>query len=253
MVLNDISEHHKSEAESQKKSLKLEMAYENLRYFDLSHSQNLKTLLNKVESNAFSLLDESLRDLGDTGRSQLLALIKALTKVRNLINEQIIFSGTLRGAGAFKSIDLTEVMSEVLYDLEMRIKQTQGHVIVVKLPRIEASVFMMRVMFHNLISNSLRFRKEGLPPVVTIDSQPVDNGFWEIAVEDNGTGLDGESMERIQNLFANPKPVKIDDNFEGLSICHRIVTLHKGTITVTNQLETGVKFIIKLPEKQATV
>jgi signal transduction histidine kinase len=66
-----------------------------------------------------------------------------------------------------------------------------------------------------------------------------------ISIEDNGTGIPDDVLERIFNPFFTTKPTGEGTGL-GLSICYDIVKSHGGEITVESKYGTGTKFNIVL-------
>ena len=117
----------------------------------------------------------------------------------------------------------------------------------------------MSVFFQNLIGNALKLHPEGVAPEVHVDAAACEHGAggdlrghsspaWVISVSDNGIGFDEEFAERI---FAPFQRLNGRQAFAGtgmgLAIYRRIVTLLRGTITVTSQPGAGATFLITLP------
>ena len=147
--------------------------------------------------------------------------------------------------------DLNKVIETVLEDLESRLKESEGVVNKNNLPTIEADPVQMYQLFLNLIGNALKFYREGVPPVVNLDSAKMEDGFWEISVEDNGIGIEEEHVDKIFKPFER---LHGSSTYEGtgigLTICNKIAFRHGGKISVKTQSTSGVTFHIILPEKQ---
>ena len=114
----------------------------------------------------------------------------------------------------------------------------------------------MRV-FINLITNALQAveirRKEevasGAEPaegqIVICLRNSSDEGFYEIAVDDNGTGVKDENLGK---LFVPNFTTKSSGTGLGLSICRSIVESCDGSITYRRSYALGgACFVIRLP------
>lgn len=150
-----------------------------------------------------------------------------------------------------RTTDLNNVVQIVLEDLESRLNESKGVVNIKFLPIIDADPVQMHQLFLNMIGNALKFNREGIPPVVTLDSTKSKNGFWKISVEDNGIGIDEIYVDVIFKPFERLHGRSAYEGTGiGLTICNKIVSRHGGKIFVTKDSTNGVTFHITLPEKQ---
>ena len=109
----------------------------------------------------------------------------------------------------------------------------------------------MRELFQNLIGNSLKYHRENVPPVVTIDSAPAGE-FLEITISDNGIGFEQKYEDRIFGLFQRlVGKSESEGTGIGLTICKKIVEKHCGTIRAFSEPGRGTRFVIRLPFQPA--
>jgi signal transduction histidine kinase len=116
----------------------------------------------------------------------------------------------------------------------------------------------------NLISNALKFHRDGIPPNVKVWStcpqgrEPnaglngTDSPRCSIWVEDNGIGFDEQYLVQIFKPFQR---LVGRDQYEGtgmgLAICQKIVERHGGNITARSTPGQGTAFTVTLPCRQA--
>ena len=130
------------------------------------------------------------------------------------------------------------------------------------LPTIEAIPLQMNQLFYNLINNSLKFGKSGVPLVISVKSRIVpeteklpalvrDRRYYEISFTDNGIGFSQEYAEQIFGLFKrlNDKQVYPGSGI-GLSLCKKVVINHSGDIQARGAEDQGATFLVYLPEMQ---
>ncbi|MCH7501041.1 MAG: hypothetical protein IH886_13730 [Nitrospinae bacterium] len=150
----------------------------------------------------------------------------------------------------FQTVNLQTLAQEVAEDLEAWIAQSNVKLNIDHLPTLEADATQMRQLLQNLIGNALKYHRDGVPPVVTVTSRPLRDGFWEIMVQDNGIGIEPHLISRIFQPFER---VHSGDLFKGsgmgLAICKKIVGRHGGSIHVASQPNKGTSFIVTLPEQ----
>lgn len=143
---------------------------------------------------------------------------------------------------------LRPLIVEVLGDLEKRLADSGGAVVVEDLPAIYADARQMQQLFQNLIGNALKFAKPGVVPAVRIACRRLDNQELEITVSDNGIGFDEKYLDKIFMPFQR---LHSRDEYEGtgigLAICRKIAIRHGGVLTAQSQVGQGATFIIRLP------
>jgi signal transduction histidine kinase len=175
----------------------------------------------------------------------------AASRMSNLVVDLLQFSKIESIEKSIESADLHKVVERVLEDLEARISATRGHVTIKNLPVIEADPIQMYQLFLNLIGNALKFYREGVPPVINLDTSYEGNGKCVITVEDNGIGIDDRYVDRVFKPFERLHGRSAYEGTGiGLTICEKIVTRHGGNITFKNKSTNGITFHITLPEKQ---
>ena len=77
-----------------------------------------------------------------------------------------------------------------------------------------------------------------------VRTSSVDESNVLVEVQDNGTGINAETLESIFEPFVTTKPEGLG---MGLSICRSIIERHDGKITAANNPDRGATFSIVLP------
>jgi signal transduction histidine kinase len=70
--------------------------------------------------------------------------------------------------------------------------------------------------------------------------------FIKVVVEDNGTGIDEEILDKIFDPFFT---TKAKGTGLGLTVCRHIINMHDGEINVNSKLGKGTSFIVSLLKK----
>lgn len=246
----DITELKQTEKKLKQTVEELERSNSELEKFSYIASHDLQEPLRKIQAFG-SLLSSRYTDvLDERGQDYLERMQNASKRMKKLINDLLKFSRITTRGQPFVSVDLNEVVEEVMYDLEMQIKKTDGHIEIGQLPTIEVDQTQIRQVFHNLISNALKFHKEDVVPVVKLYSKKIDYEQCQLFVEDNGIGFDEKYIDRIFSIFQRlHSRSEYSGTGVGLALCKKIIERHGGTITARSPGE-GAKFIVTLPVKQ---
>ena len=236
----------------------LERSNKELEQFAYVASHDLQEPLRKVQAFGDRLKAKYSELMDEQGRDYMERMQGATRRMRAMIDDLLSLSRIQTRAQPFVSVDLGDVVRDAASDWEMRIEQTGGRVEIGDLPIIDADPSQLRQLFGNLISNALKFKQDGVTPVVKIYSKPVDRedetgsvGQCEIIVEDNGIGFDEKFAARIFNPFERLHGrSQYEGTGIGLSICKRIVERHGGNLIAQGEPDRGAKFIITLPVAQ---
>lgn len=105
----------------------------------------------------------------------------------------------------------------------------------------------LEIIFNNLISNAVKYNKNGGSVDVTLASE---NNSIKIVIEDTGIGLSDEELKKLFEEFfrvKNEYTKDITGSGLGLSIVKQMVDLYKGEIKVDSELGKGSKFTVLLP------
>jgi signal transduction histidine kinase len=200
-------------------------------------------------------LDGKSQESTEKGAFYLERLQHSVKRMQDLMNDLVKYSKIVPSkTKSIQSVNLEGIIQKVLIDLEILLNETEGKVELEPLSTIQADPFQMRGLFQNLIANSLKYHKKGVPPLIKIKGQtsPSQSGFYEIRVEDNGIGFDEKYTSRIFRPFERlHRESEYKGTGMGLTLCKKIVERHGGSIDVNSKVNEGTTFIINLPLKQA--
>jgi PAS domain S-box-containing protein len=257
----DVTDRKRVEEKLKLYSDKLERSNRELQDFAQVASHDLQEPLRKILSFGDRLKTKAGESLDEDSRDYLQRMTNAAARMQTLITDLMSFSRVEIKGQAFVPTDLGVIAREVSADLETRIEQAGGRVEIGELPTIDADPMQMRQLLQNLIGNSLKYYRAGVPPVVRIycqkpaarRSESLDEGalarqFYEILVVDNGIGFDEKYLDRIFTVFQRlHKKGEYEGTGVGLAICRKIVDGHGGTITARSSPGQGATFVVTLP------
>lgn len=144
-------------------------------------------------------------------------------------------------------------MDELLLEMGNLIKLKQNGKVDIqfeKLPDTDTQVtcqgneILLKILFLNLVDNACKFSTDSTARV----SIGFNSRYIQIQVSDNGIGIAQEELDKVFEPFYRGQNVhQTRGHGLGLSICKKIVQLHKGHISVSSTLNKGTVFTVLLP------
>lgn len=236
------------------KNAELQERNEELQQFVFIASHDLKEPLRKIQI-FISHLENNFKTESKEINHYLERINNSAKRMSKLIVDLLEFS-RLSNTASFEVVDVEEVINDVIQDLEILINEKNAKITISNLPKIRAIPSQVRQVIQNIIINSLKFSKEGVPPQLNIYSDYLSkekkpDGFIRIYFADNGIGFDEKYRNKIFKMFQR---LNLKDKFEGtgmgMAIAKKIMDKHKGTIWAEGTEGKGSTFIISFPENK---
>jgi PAS domain S-box-containing protein len=173
--------------------------------------------------------------------------VDGVSRMRNLIEDLLIYSRISSRKLKKESVDTGEVVSEIISQINKEYNLTNHSIKFSGLPVVNADKYQMRQLFYHLLSNSVKFNNQPTP-LVEIKCSERGNEFV-YSVSDNGIGIEKQYLERIFEAFQ-----KLHNHKEypgsgiGLTVCKKIVELHGGKVSVESEPLKGTIIRFTLPK-----
>jgi CHASE3 domain sensor protein len=257
----DITNQYKKTLELEENNKELKYINTELEAFNNIVSHDLQEPLRKIQMFISRLEEKELELLTQQGKEYFSRIRVTANRMQTLLIDLVDYSRTIKGDKVFVETNLNKVLEETLQDFSSTIEEKKATIQIGNLPKIKAIPFQIKQLFINLISNSLKYSKEDVPPQISIASKEITEDeahdykifnkedYYKIVVEDNGIGFKQEYAEKIFLLF---KRLETDPKYSGtglgLAICNRIVENHKGFIKVKGEPGVGAKFYVFIPK-----
>jgi two-component system, LuxR family, sensor kinase FixL len=248
--LRNIEEQKKNEKELLKKKQELEQSNQELEQYAWLTSHDLREPLRKILTYSDLILSHEHQDVPRPVKEKLEKISVSAKKMGRLIKAMLTYSSITEDTHQFTTLNLSDVMQEVLAELEIPIRESGANIKLAELPIVEAIPHQMRQLFQNIIGNALKFQKPGVPPEVTVTAQNFDANHVAVAISDNGVGFEAKDADKIFLLFHRLHTLeKKPGTGIGLALCKKIVQNHGGTISVKSRPGAGTSFRVVLPFK----
>ncbi len=225
----------------EKSKNELMIANYDLEKFTYAVSHDLKTPIRTIVSFA-QLIKHSQKNNPEPNILEYVDFIINSGKRMNVLVKDILTYARL-GAERLspqKTI-ISNIVSEKLLDLEDLIS-TKSAKVILDLPKKPIHCFadLIGIVFYNLINNALKFNESKQPKVVCTYSETAL--YWNFSVCDNGIGIDPIYHQQIFEPFKRLEARSYEGSGVGLSICKRVVNIHKGEIWIENNPSGGTNF-----------
>ena len=243
------AEQHKMHAYLNIKLAELRQSNQDLESFATIASHDLMAPVRKIINFGGLLLDNG-NHFSENEKFLLNKVVSSGKRMRLLMDDILEYSRLAGNSLVFEPVNLNDVLSEVLAILSDQVLETKAEVQFEPLPVIEANKTQMVQLLQNLISNSLKYKKKDVAPVVHISSAVEEGEFVAISLKDNGVGIRDKHADLVFKPFERLSP-EIEGTGMGLAICKKVVVSHGGEITVKSLPgEGGSVFKVKLPERR---
>ncbi len=234
---------------------KLEISNQELTDFASVAAHDLQEPLRKIQSFADRIKIKAKDTIAEDALDYLNRVQASARRMQTLINDLLTYSRVTTKAQPFTPVSLEDVMKHVCSDLEVRIETTNGQVKFRDLPLIQADETQMHQLFLNLVSNGLKFHRDGVPPIVKVTAEIKQESSFrrigkvcKISIHDNGIGFDEKYHDRIFTIFQRLHGRhEYEGTGIGLAVCRKIVDRHGGTITAQSKIGEGTVFTVTLP------
>jgi light-regulated signal transduction histidine kinase (bacteriophytochrome) len=241
----------------------LESTNKELDRFAYMASHDLQEPLRKIRIFSERIAETYANLIGAEGKIYIDKMQSACVRMQNLIDDILAFSKITVAKDSLVLSNINNLVNEVLVDMDQEIRDKNAKVIIDKLPELPVNQGLIKSLFQNLISNSLKYSRKEIAPVINIttkgndpivipdeeDNEPASfKKYWRIYVKDNGIGFEQQYADQVFTMF---KRLHAGPEYKGtgigLAICKKIVEEHHGYISAKSTVDEGTTFTISLP------
>jgi signal transduction histidine kinase len=209
-------------------------------------SHDLQEPLRKIRTFTERISATEADALSERGLDYLRRANASAERMQTLIEDLLRYSRVSTQGRPFAPVDLRLVCEDVVEDLSEQVTHSGAIVRVGNLPTINADASQMRQLLQNLISNAIKFRREGVTPEVDV-AATVEPGWVTIMVRDNGIGFDPQYSQRIFRVFERLHGRgSFSGTGIGLALCRKIAERHGGTIVARSVPDEGSTFTVTM-------
>lgn len=231
----------------------LQVAQKDLDEYTYAISHDLKEPLRGIEGFSKLLSEQHRAKLDDNGRYYVDTIRNSALRMQQLISDLLKFSRLAHQKQPLAPVGLNLMLMHVRLNLQFALDQKNAQLHVNHLPTVMCDATAMAEVFHNLISNAVKYNDKTMPVIeIGCDEKPNPKTRqieYEFYIHDNGPGIKREYFEKVFQIFQR---LHRDDSGTGLglTIARRIVEWHGGRIWLESEEGQGTTFFFTLPKRE---
>lgn len=184
----------------------------------------------------------------EQAREYLELINEGVTYIENVIKKLLGFAR--QQPYKIKSLNINELILNVYRLLDYKLKQKNAEVrleLFEDIPSIKADVQLIQEVIMNLLINSYDAIEDN--GKIVIRSGLIDRDSVYFSIEDTGSGISKEDLEKIFDPFYTTKDPGEGTGL-GLWVSLNIIENHNGRITVSSTPKMGTTFTVNLPVEE---
>ena len=247
--------------ELERANQELQKSNAELAQFAYISSHDLQEPARKIKTFC-EILKMTMNNVDPRSQNYLSKIEASSSRMLTLIRDVLAFSQLRKEKQELTSIDLNEALAGVIDDFELLIDEKSAVIKSDFLPTINGIAVQIAQLFHNLISNSLKFATKGVSPEILISVSSMNaeevlrhpglnhnKTFFKISFADNGIGFNQDYAAQIFDIFQRlHAKSEYHGTGIGLPMCRKICQNHSGDIYAESTLGHGAVFHVILPK-----
>jgi PAS domain S-box-containing protein len=244
----------------EQKNKELERSNKELTSFTYVASHDLQEPLRKIKTFTDLLVENDISNLSEDGKSYFDRITASALRMQKLIHDLLSFSRTQTTMGGWQEVDMNLLVEEIRKTFRESMKEKNVIIDAETLPVINAIPFQVQQLMENIIGNSVKYSKAGVPPRIRISAELVEGNrvglvradrakkYHKISFEDNGIGFDQQHADKIFEVFQRLHGKnEYSGTGIGLAICKKIAENHSGFIEAKGRVNEGAVFEVYFP------
>jgi signal transduction histidine kinase len=211
---------------------------------ELSH--DMRVPLSSIVAS-LEMLEE---ELGTSPETAVAMLLERSTRAADRLARMLDYNmdaGSTRDQINRTDVDLDAMVGQLRLDSTVLLEVANATIESTDLPVVRADPLGIYSVLQNLVTNSVKFARPGVPVMVHISAQHTEGG-WRITVSDNGIGIPEERRAGIFALFSRGGGDVVGHGI-GLATVARIIAAHGGRAGARTAPSGGAEIWFELPEE----
>ncbi|MBR5130786.1 MAG: HAMP domain-containing histidine kinase [Alphaproteobacteria bacterium] len=253
--------HHRLEHQMQERTDELQKALQVAEFasqsksdFLANMSHELRTPLNAILGFSSAMEHEAFGPINNpTYREYATRIYKSGDHLLSLINDILDLSKIEANKQVLKSewLDIDIVLMDVMQivsgypDYNKRIISVAKHR---DLPQLLADAKMVRQVLLNVLSNAIKFTKDG--GKIKVSFKVTENEDFVVHIRDNGIGIPADKLEMVVKPFVQVENILTRSHKGsglGLALVDKIMNLHGGKMDIISTVGKGTTIVLTFP------
>lgn len=224
--------------------------------FVYAAGHDLRTPLTSAQGYVQLLKRRISGNIGEEDRKMLDIVLSSLAHLSTMIKDLLDYACLGEGSIEKRRIRPESIIDKIAVEKREEVVSLRARIEIREdLPDLYMSETRAYEIFANLISNSLKFGREGVPPVVQIGiagtgDEAIPETHEMFFVRDNGAGMTAEVRDHAFDMFFTSQIMGSAGTGAGLAIVKRIVENEGGSIRIESEPGEGTTFYLLLPVKR---
>ena len=243
-------------------NIELKKSNKELQSFAYISSHDLQEPLRKIQTFCSILLVDEYDRLSQSGKNKFERMESAANRMQTLIDDLLAYSRLETEERKFEVYDLATLLEDVKIELEEELRSSRAVIRMLGTCQMDVVHFQFRQLLHNLISNSIKYSREYVTPIIEIKCDTLNRSelsfdrklphpeYVQVSLSDNGIGFDNGHSKRIFEVF---KRLHGKERYKGtgvgLAIVKKIAENHEGFVTAKGDLGNGAIFEVYIPKR----
>jgi PAS domain S-box-containing protein len=245
--VQDVTERKKSEVQKKQITADLIQRNKDLEQFSFIVSHNLRGPVANILGLSNLLKEVSMsQEEKEKARKFLFEAVERLDLVITDLNQTLEVKHNL--SESKEKIIFSEIFDGVKAGMESCIEKRKAMLITdfSAAKSFYSTRSYIHSIFYNLISNSLKYARPGVPPIITIKSERKADKLF-LTFRDNGLGMDTElCRDKLFGLYHRFHP-ETDGKGMGLFMVKTQVEAMGGKISLKSVVDKGTEFTLEFP------
>jgi len=203
---------------------------------------------------------ENEKNISELGKHDLQRIQYLILNMSKLIEDVINYSRVNFLEKEYKKTDLNSVLKKCIKDLKDIITNKNAVVTIANLPVLHIIPNQIQQLFTNLITNAIKYSKQGIIPEIKIETQPISTKeiieiggnpeipYEKICVIDNGIGFEKTYETKVFEPFYRVHNKEHSKGSGlGLTLARKIMANHRGFIKSMSEKNKGTTIVIYIP------